>query len=96
MPKIPKQLFKQKPIRAEFSYEIKNENFCSSVKPHALIFVVSKSSNYDSRNAIRRTWGNFARITSLNKFSHLYLKLFFLIDIDETRLISISLEQTLF
>ncbi|CAF1209476.1 unnamed protein product [Rotaria sordida] len=56
----PKQLFKQKPIRAEFSYEIKNENFCSSVKPHALIFVVSKSSNYDSRNAIRRTWDNFA------------------------------------
>ncbi|CAF3841962.1 unnamed protein product, partial [Rotaria sordida] len=83
----PKQLFKQKPIRAEFSYEIKNENFCSSV---------SKPSNYDSLNAIRRTWGNFARITSLNKFSHLYLKLFFLIDIDETRLISISLEQTLF
>ncbi|CAF1250661.1 unnamed protein product [Rotaria sordida] len=83
----PKQLFKQKPIRAEFSYEIKNENFCSSV---------SKPSNYDSLNAIRRTWGNFARITSLNKFSHLYLKLLFLIDIDETCLISISLEQTLF
>ncbi|CAF3489175.1 unnamed protein product [Rotaria sp. Silwood1] len=92
----PKQLFEQEPIRTDFSYEIKNQHFCSSVKPHALIFVVSKSSNYDSRSAIRRTWGNLARVTSFDKFSYLRLKLLFLIDIDEAYLLTINLEQTLF
>ncbi|CAF2469204.1 unnamed protein product [Rotaria sp. Silwood2] len=92
----PKQLFEQEPIRTGFNYEIINELFCSLVKPHALIFVVSKSRNYDSRNAIRRTWGNLDRVTSLNKFSYLHLKLLFLIDIDETCLLSINLEQALF
>ncbi|CAF4895775.1 unnamed protein product, partial [Rotaria socialis] len=92
----PKELFEQAPVRAGFDYEIANGNFCSAVKPHAIIFVISKSNNYDSRNAIRRTWGNLAPIRSLQQFSHLELRIIFLIDIDESLLLSISLEHKLF
>jgi hypothetical protein len=92
----PEQLFEDAPIRPEFTYELTNGNICSSSIPHALVFIVSKSSNFDSRNAIRRTWGNFARVAAVAKFSHLHLKFLFLIDIDEARLLSIYLEQTIF
>jgi hypothetical protein len=92
----PEQLFEKNPIRTAFTYEITNGNFCSTLQPHAIIFIVSKSSNFDTRSAIRRTWGNFAPIKSVNKFSYLHLKLLFVIDIDETRLLSINLEQKLY
>lgn len=92
----PEELFEEPPVRTGFNYEITNENFCSISTPHAIIFVISKSINYNTRSAIRRTWGNFARVTSFPQFSHLILKLVFLIDIDESLLLSISLEQSLF
>jgi hypothetical protein len=92
----PQQLFEENPSREPFTYELRNGNFCSVLQPDALVFIVSKSSNFHSRIAIRRTWGNFAHITSLNKFSHLHIKLLFLIDIDESLLLSIKLEQTLY
>ncbi|CAF1411926.1 unnamed protein product [Rotaria magnacalcarata] len=94
--KTPQELFAQAPVREGFDYEIANGNFCSPVKPHAIIFVISKSRNYDSRSAIRRTWGNLAAIKSLWHFSHLELRIIFLIDIDESLLLSISLEHALF
>ena len=92
----PEQLFQQNPVRNAFSYEINNGNFCTSSKPHVIIFIISKSSNFESRSAIRRTWGNFLPIKSVNQYSHLRFKHLFLIDIDETRLISIDLEQKLY
>jgi hypothetical protein len=90
------ELFAQKPARPNFTYELSNGNFCSSITPHALIFVVSKSSNFGSRDAIRRTWGKFAPVTSMKTFSYLRLKLLFLIDIDETHLLNVNLEQSMF
>jgi hypothetical protein len=92
----PEQLFKQNPIQSAFSYEITNANFCSPSPPHAIIFIVSKSSNFESRNAIRRTWGNFLPLKSTAQYGRLRLKRLFLIDIDETRLKSINLEQNLY
>ncbi len=92
----PGQLFQRDPVRPAFTYEISNANFCSSLIPHAIIFIVSKSNNFESRNAIRRTWGNFLPLKSVTRYSHLYFKRLFLIDIDETRLMSINLEQKLY
>lgn len=93
--KSPKELFEDAPIQQAFTYEISNGNFCYVIKPQGLIFVVSKSNNYDARNAIRRTWGNFYSINSIDNYAHLKIKLLFLIDIDETYLIRIRLEQNL-
>lgn len=93
----PRELFAQDPIRSSFTYELSNKNSCSSIPPpHALIFVISKSINFGRRNAIRRTWGNFAHITSIKKFAHLRLKLLFLLDIDETSRLNINLEQSIY
>ncbi|CAF0991090.1 unnamed protein product [Adineta steineri] len=52
----PEELFTQNLSQSSFTYEISNENFCSLSAPHALIFFISKSTNFGSRNAIRRTW----------------------------------------
>ncbi|CAF3347143.1 unnamed protein product [Rotaria sp. Silwood1] len=92
----PEQLFAREPIRPSFSYELPNENFCSSIKPHAVIFVVSKSTNFGARNAIRRTWGNLKHVNFIQEFAHLRLKLLFFIDIDESHLLSIELEQSIY
>ncbi|CAF4263435.1 unnamed protein product, partial [Rotaria sp. Silwood2] len=92
----PEQLFARDPIRTPFTYEISNENFCSFINPHALIFVVSKSTNFGSRSAIRRTWGNLKHVTSMKEFAHLRLKLLFFLDIDETHLLSVKLEQSVY
>ncbi len=93
----PQALFAQDPIRPSFTYELPNGNFCSSLDPpHALVFVISKSTNFGTRNAIRRTWGNLSHITSITKFAHLRLKLLFFIDIDETSLLSVNLEQSMY
>ncbi|UJR15757.1 hypothetical protein I4U23_002692 [Adineta vaga] len=89
-------LFAQNTNQFTFSYELSNNNTCSSTVPHALIFVISKSINFASRLAIRRTWGDLSHITSIAKFSHLRLKLLFLIDIDETHMLSIKLEQSIY
>ena len=92
----PEQLFATDPIRSAFTYELANGNFCSSAQPDALLFVVSKSANAESRNAIRRTWGNLARLKSQPLFSHLHVRLLFLLDVDDTLMTSMKLEQRLF
>lgn len=92
----PRQLYERKPVRSAFTYQISNGNFCSLAIPHAIIFIVSKSSNIESRNAIRRTWGNFNPINDVEQYSHLRIRRLFLIDIDETHLLSINLEQNLY
>ncbi|CAF1344169.1 unnamed protein product, partial [Adineta ricciae] len=91
----PEQLFQQKLRRTGFNYQIDNANFCDSSPVDALIFVISKSKNANSRNAIRRTWGDLTRLKFVNKLSHLRFKLLFLIDIDESHLMSIKLEQSI-
>ncbi|CAF0749879.1 unnamed protein product [Didymodactylos carnosus] len=45
------------------------------------------------RNGIRRTWGN---VDVLQKYSKLNIKLLFLVDIDEMRLLRVKLENQLF
>jgi hypothetical protein len=92
----PQELFAQNTSRSSFTYELSNTNICPSIAPHALIFVISKSTNFGSRNAIRRTWGDFTHVTSIKKFAHLRMKLLFLIDIDESYLLNINLEQSLY
>lgn len=92
----PRTLLQREPIRSAFTYQLNNSQFCTSSPPDALIFVISKSKNFESRNAIRRTWGNVARLTSINQYSHLRLALLFLLDIDETQLLNAQLEQNVF
>ena len=90
------ELLQQNPVRSAFTYELPNANVCSSFNPHALIFAISKSTNFASRDAIRRTWGQLQHLQSIKNFAHLRVKLLFLVDIDESRLISINLEQSVF
>lgn len=93
----PHELFARDPIRSPFTYELLNGNFCSSNDPpHALIFVISKSMNFGMRTAIRRTWGNSVHLNSISEIVHLRVKLLFLLDIDETFLLSIHLEQSIY
>ncbi|CAF0933391.1 unnamed protein product [Adineta steineri] len=92
----PEELFTQNLSQSSFTYEISNENFCSLSAPHALIFVISKSTNFGSRNAIRRTWGDFTQLNSIEKFVNLKLKLLFLIDIDAMFIQNVNLEQSLY
>ncbi|CAF0768894.1 unnamed protein product [Adineta ricciae] len=90
------ELLPQKSAEFSFSYELSNNNICSSTTPHAIIFVISKSSNFPSRLAIRRTWGDLSRLISIERFAQLRLKLLFLLDIDEARMLSIKLEQAIY
>lgn len=93
----PKQLFAQNGSRNTFAYELANDKVCASATPpDALIFVISKSARFASRHAIRRTWGDFSRITSMSKFAHLRLQLLFLLDVDEAQLLAVKLEQRLY
>jgi hypothetical protein len=58
-----------------------------------LIIIISKSENYKTRDAIRRTWGSGK---NLGNFSSMQIKLFFLIDFDEKLSYNIRLENNLF
>ena len=58
-----------------------------------MIIVISKSDNYKTRDAIRRTWGSRKR---LDIFSSINVKFFFLIDFDEKLSRNIQLENNLF
>ena len=83
-------------MRLDFTYELPNRNVCSSFDPHALIFAISKSVNFGSRDAIRRTWGHLQHIQAVKRFAHLRVKLLFLVDVDEAHLTSVKLEQSIF
>jgi hypothetical protein len=90
------QLFQDNPSRSNFTYELSNSDICVSHMPHALIFAISKSMNYRSRDTIRRTWGQLRSLDSITEFKHLHLKLLFLIDIDENYMMHMALEQNLY
>lgn len=91
-----KELIEQDPIRAPFTYQIPNGNVCRSDSYNVLLFVISKSSGFHSRHAIRRTWGHLQSISSLPEMSHLHLKLLFFLDIDESSLMRVQREQNVF
>ncbi|CAF0950920.1 unnamed protein product, partial [Didymodactylos carnosus] len=77
-----------------FNYNNLTIHFCKNdTSIDLLIFVISKSANFKMRNSIRRTWGN---VNILQKYSTLNIKLLFLVDIDETRLFNVKLENQLF
>lgn len=46
-------------------YMVNNENLCSKISPHILIFVKVHSEEFERRSSIRRTWGN---VTEWRKF----------------------------
>jgi len=58
-----------------------------------VIIIISKSDNYKTRDAIRRTWGSGK---NLGSYSSIYMKIFFLIDFDEKLSNNIRLENDLF
>ena len=72
---------------------ISNSNACSTEPLDLLIIVISKSDNFKTRDAIRRTWGSRK---NLGVYSTIAIKLLFLIDIDEKLDRSIRLENALF
>jgi hypothetical protein len=58
-----------------------------------VIIIISKSDNYKTRDAIRRTWGSGK---NLGSYSSISMKIFFLIDFDEKLSNNIRLENDLF
>jgi len=58
-----------------------------------IIIIISKSDNYKTRDAIRRTWGSGK---NLGRYSSINIKFFFLIDFDEKLSHNIRLENELF
>ena len=91
------QFVQHEPVQKDFTYKISNKNFCRfNNSPDVLIFVLSKSKSFESRQAIRRTWGNVDLINSLPSSENITIKLLFLVDIDESLLMKIQMEETLF
>ena len=85
------------PVQTEFSYRIINENLCQfNNSPDLLIFVLSKSENFEARQAIRRTWGNVHLVNSVPEYEKLQIKILFFLDIDESSLMKIEMEQSIF
>ncbi|CAF1123604.1 unnamed protein product, partial [Didymodactylos carnosus] len=87
-------IFSLPPIQPLFDYNNSTIHFCKNdISIDLLLFVISKSANFKVRNTIRRTWGN---TNVLYKYSKLNVKLLFLVDIDEIRLLKVKLENQLF
>ncbi|UJR09905.1 hypothetical protein I4U23_014127 [Adineta vaga] len=79
--------------RTFYSFLIPNADTCLFEPVDLLIIIISKSENYKTRDAIRRTWG--AR-KNLGRYSKMSIKLLFLLDLDEKLSRSIQLENNLF
>lgn len=80
--------------RTELSnFLIDNFDACSHESVDLLIIIISKSENYKTRDAIRRTW---ASGKNLGIYSSINVKFFFLIDIDENLIYNIRLENNIF
>jgi hypothetical protein len=75
------------------TYIIDNSDACLNEPVDLLIIIISKSENYKTRDAIRRTWGSGK---NLGEYSSINIKFFFLIDVDEKLGESIRLESNLF
>ncbi|CAF1577216.1 unnamed protein product [Rotaria sp. Silwood1] len=76
-----------------YSYTIDNFDACLNESIDLLIIIISKSDNYKTRDAIRRTWGSGK---NLGNYSSINMKIFFLIDFDEKLISNIRLENNLF
>ena len=84
----------RRPIRSSFySFSIDNSDVCLNETIDLVIIIISKSDNYKTRDAIRRTWGSGK---SLGKYSSINVKFFFLLDFDEKLSHNIRLENNLF
>ncbi|CAF2669811.1 unnamed protein product [Rotaria sp. Silwood2] len=79
--------------RTLHSFTIDNSDACSSESIDLVIIIISKSDNYKTRDAIRRTWGSGE---NLGNYSSINMKIFFLIDFDEKLSSNIRLENNLF
>lgn len=79
--------------RSLLKYTIVHNDSCFNDSVDLLIMIVSKSDNYKTRDAIRRTWGSGE---NLGRYSSIHIKLFFLIDYDEKLVTNIRLEDNLF
>lgn len=85
---------KVEPRRNKFySFTIKNSDLCGNETIDLLIFIISKSENYKTRDAIRRTWASKRKFLS---FPSIELRFIFLIDFDEKLSKNILLENELF
>jgi hypothetical protein len=60
--------------------------------------IISKSSSYERRNAIRRTYGNLNNVFKYieDTSTRLHVRLLFMINIDENRMKSIHFEQMVY
>jgi hypothetical protein len=76
-----------------YSFIINNSDACTNEPVDLAIIIISKSNNYKTRDAIRRTWGSGKY---LSNYSSIYIKFFFLIDLDENLRDSIRIENDLF
>ncbi|CAF1219046.1 unnamed protein product [Adineta steineri] len=79
--------------RTLYSFLISNSDICLTESVDLLIMIISKSENYKTRDAIRRTWGSRK---NLGIYSSISIKIFFLIDFDEKFNNNVRLENNLF
>ena len=83
-----------RPTRTKFySFVINNSQTCEKKSIDLVVIIISKSENYKTRDAIRRTWASGKH---LGKYSSIQLKFVFLIDLDEKLRDNIRLENDLF
>ena len=76
-----------------YPFVINNSDTCRDEPIDLLIIIISKSENYKTRDAIRRTWGSGK---SLGIYSSMNVKFLFLLDLDEKLRHQIRLENDLF
>jgi hypothetical protein len=76
-----------------YTFSIDNSDACLNESVDLLIIIISKSDNYKTRDAIRRTW---ASGKNLGIYSSINVKYFFLIDFNEKLSHNIRLENNLF
>mgnify|MGYP001110209764 FL=1 len=76
-----------------YSFTISNSDACANDSIDLVVIIISKSENYKTRDAIRRTWASGKQ---LGNYSLINLKFFFLLDFDEKLTSNIRLENKLF
>ena len=76
-----------------YNFVIDNAQQCANEPVDLLILVVSKSENYQTRDAIRRTWASGKQ---LGIYSTMKIKYLFLLDLDEKLKHQVQLENELF
>lgn len=74
-------------------FVIDHSQVCAEEPVDLLIIIISKSENYKTRDAIRRTWASGKQLGS---YSSINVKFFFLVDMDDKLLRQVHLENELF